>query len=393
MSDETKQPNPSSDWFREALGEKSSTPSPTEELDLLAAENTPPSDAEPASPEPSPPPENMTVTMIRFDGDPGTSTSSFDPIPVVPPREPDPEPTAVMPVRKPKPIPPPPPVEDTELAKPLRSKRKFRWPVVVVLGIAIVAVGVAAAWLPRAVNQEATAVRQSYYNAAAGVRNYLPTAQTGLDAITNPASEPSDVAGAVAIVTQLDSVSLALEQVTGQPLPSVLPLVPSGPIDRLKPLRDRGAILGSAASLQARRLANAYVYRTSAPVLLDPGPLPPVADTQQVNDISVRLASSLAADAAVIADLPDDPSFDALMTLIREQHDRYGNWQNEYLSALTSEDADSATTLLNELAGMKSELASANQSALLAFRSEADIAIVDLAGELEAYMADLTRTP
>lgn len=391
MSDDTKQPNQSSDWFREAIGDKPTTPSPTEELDLLAAENAPPPEPKPETPQPAP--TAATVTLIRFDGDPGTSTSSFDPIPVIPDTQSEPEATAVMPAPKArtKPTPPPPPVQDEALAKPLRSRRTFRWPVVAVLGLAIVAIGVAAAWLPRAAKQEAMAVRQAYYDAAADVRNYLPTAQTGLDAITNPASEPSDVSGAVAIVTQLDSVSLALEQVTAQPLPSVLPLVPSGPIDALGPLQDRGSILGAASSLQARRMANAYVYRTSTPILLDPGSLPPVADTQQINEISVRLASSLAADAAVIADLPDDPSFESLKTLIRDQHQRYGAWQNEYLDALTGEDADAANALLNELDAMTSELNASTQSALLAFRSETDIAIVDLAGELEAYMADLTR--
>jgi len=167
--------------------------------------------------------------------------------------------------------------------------------------------------------------------------------------------------------------------------------VPSGPIDELEPLKDTGAILGAASSDLSRRLGNAYVYRTSIPLLLNTGSLPIAATTSEVNEISVTLASSLATDAGIVADLPDDTAFAEVKTAASATLARAAAWQDEYLDALTSEDADTAAALVGEMTEMRISLQSLTADALVAFRAEADITIVNLAGDLDAYLVAVSN--
>ena len=385
-------------WFLEAVGAKEKAPTSIEAVERLESENVERlSETRHAAVSPEAP--NAPDTAVAFDGDPGTSTSSFHPVPAPPPPPDLEHPTASDDTHAstdPRESDAShddggPPTPDAALAGALRSRRNFRWPIVVVLVLAIGAVGLAAWWLPRSLEDEALAVRQSYYDAAVDLRNYLPTAQTGLDAVTNPASDPSAVSAAVPVIAELDTVSFALESVTAEPLPRVLPLIPSGAVDELEPLQIRGNVLGTAGSALAARIGNAYVYRTSVPSLLDAGSLPISATTQEVNEISVRLAGSLASDAGIIADLPDDPSFTATRTAAAAAVERYGPWQDAYLEALTAEDTEAAAALVDELTGIRSDLEAVLDTDLLAFRTDADRGIVDLARDLEAYLEALIR--
>jgi hypothetical protein len=395
-------------WFLEAVGAKPPTPLPSETVAELSRENTSAADeielAEDAkhsddvhSPEPGlavP----ATVSVMSFDGDPGTSTSSFDPIPVAPP-PPDLDDLSALGTditgeadAVPGAGPPQNETDDPQLSPALRSGRRFRWPVIVLFVAGVGLLAAAVFYLPRAVETEALTVRQSYYDAASGVRTYIPEAQLALDAITNPGSSQQEVSASVPMISELDSRAFALETATAEPLPDVLPLVPSAPIDELAPLQDRGAILGGASSALARGLGNAYIYRTSIPLLLDTGPLPAAATTQEVNEISVRLSASLASDAGIVADLPNDPNFTVVADAATVTVARYRTWQDEYLTALTGEDAEDAGALISEIETMRADLAAINESSLLAYRTDADGRLVTLAGELDAYMTAVTQT-
>ncbi len=378
-------------WFLEVVGVNPPLPTPSEAVAELTRENTVPDlPAIDAEVSPASAPGSVEVLLISFDGDPGTSLSSFDPIPVLP--SPPPEllgstiETELLHL---------PPItdgfDDTVLAPALRTKRRFRWSVILFLVFAIAVLGIGALWLPRATEQDALTVRQSYYDAALAVRTYLPTSQTALDAITNPGSTESEVGDSVPVITRLSSHATNLETVANAPLPTTLPLVPSGPIDALVPLRDRSAILASDSSEVARRLGHGYVYRTSIPQLLNTGDLPTSATTAVINELSLRLASSLADDAALIADLPTDSSFASVLNRATEALDRYGPWQDEYFAALTGEDPDSAGVLVSELDTLKTGLVDENERALLEFRTEMDARIISLADELEAHLDDLSR--
>ncbi len=376
-------------WFLEAVGAKKKTPTSIEAVTELQEENTRSQEAIAGPPEPAP---SIATT---FDGDPGTSTSSFAPVPVIP-RPPDlsAPPSAITVTEEPglsQGIRDESRTVDGHLPPVLRSRRNFRWPVVIAIVIVMAGVGVAALWLPRSVERQAAGIRQGYYDAASALRSYLPTAQDALDTVTNPETDEAAVSGSVPLIAEFASWALDLQSVTAEALPSVLPLVPSGPVDDLAPLRFTGALLGASGSDLAGRLGDAYVYRTTMPLLLETGTLPVNATTQELNDVSVRLASSLAEDSGAVADLPEDPALDAVALLARTSLARYADWQDEYLAALASGDTAAAETLVTELEMLRSDLDRATEDALLVVRTEVDSGIVNLAGDLEVYMEDLSR--
>lgn len=183
-----------------------------------------------------------------------------------------------------------------------------------------------------------------------------------------------------------------MEATAAEPLPSVLPLVPKGAIDALKPLQQQTALLGAEGTGLASRLGNAYIYHTTIPDLMDTGNLPTSASTETINTISVTLATSLSKDATAVAELPTDDTFNVVREEAVTSHTRYASWQTEYLSALTSENTELALDLVTELDEMRTRLNATNASALGEFRTEVDTWIVTYAGQLEAHMTELTQS-
>jgi len=280
---------------------------------------------------------------------------------------------------------------DAALPRPLRSKRSFRWPIVTVLVLAIVVVAAAVIWLPRATRAEALSVRQSYYDATSAVRNHLPSAQTALDAITDLESSTDALSAAIPIIATLDSLAFDMEAVAIEPLPSVLPLVPKGAIDALKPVQQQTTLLGAEGAKVASRLGYGYIYRTTIPSLMNTGNLPTSASTDTINTLSVTLSTSLSQDATSVATLPDDATFADVQQQALDAHTRYTQWQSEYLSALTSQNTEAALTLVRELDDLRAGLNAANAAALGVFRTELDTEIVTYASQLESHMAVLTQ--
>ena len=413
-------------WFLEAVGANPPAPTGSEAIDELTRENdvlpppepegaVPPQteeiggDTEPSdhsgesSPPPEPPPSATTqmvqttqVTLSAFDGSPGTTNAAYAPTP-----------SQKMPIAAALPVRPLSPEQltqapdadaptevasvDPDLSRPLRSRRSFRWPVIAVLVLLIIAVGVAAIFLPRAIDAEALAVRQTYYDATSDVRSYVPEAQVALDAVTDESSDVAELSSAIPRIAELDSRAFAMQEAAAESLPSTLPLVPAAAIDALVPLQDTTAALGDDGSDLAHRLGNAYIYRVSIPGLMQTGNLPTAATTETINEISGTLASSLADDAAAIAQLPDDPIFVDVQSLAQDSHKRYAVWQLEYLDALANEDRASAEALVEEIIATKAALALANTEALTRFRAEFDSSIVVYASDLEVHMHNLSQ--
>lgn len=360
----------------------------------------------PAEPEPSKAPSaaaaaatmrTTQITFSSFDGDPGTANVTY----AKPKRTSAPIPSVHPPLPPPPPVATPaaalavaaePTVVDEQLAPQVRTKRSFRWPAVIAVAVVVGAIALAAFWLPRATASEALAVRQSYYDATTAVRNQLPAAQSALDAITDPNSSSDSLLGAVPTISQLNTLAFNMQEAAAEPLPTVLPLLPSDDVDALVPLRDQTALLGAEGTDLASDLGTGYIYRVSVPELLNPGNLPIAADTQTINTISITLNASLTADAAIIAELPDEEAFADVYALARSTHERYDVWQNEYLAALTGEDSNAAQVLVDELTAMRTSLLDANSAALAQFRTDTDVHIVTYAGDLEVHMANLTSS-
>ena len=355
------------------------------------------------------------ITFSSFDGNPGTANATFAaPLPGqafagAPKARPATAPTMPMTVPTPRsaepttpittaaaPVPqhPPtsPPTVDPQLSDKVKTNRSFRWPVLGVLVLLVIIVAIAAFWLPRATEAEALTVRQDFYDSTSAVRNHLPLSQSALDSITNPASGTDQLADAIPAIARLDTLAFAMQEAASEPLPSVFPLVPKGAIDDLVPLQERTLLLGKDGSDLAKHLGNGYIYRVSIPALMAPGNLPASAQTETISTLSITLAASLADDASVVAELPEDPTFESVRNQAIASHQLYGTWQNQYLAALTGEDPQRAQELIDEFEDMRAALNATNGEALATFRVEADQRIVSYAVDLETHMTLLTQS-
>lgn len=258
-----------------------------------------------------------------------------------------------------------------------------RW---VAAGLAV-AVLAAIGWLvyslPRGVQQDADELAASYRDSLTALRNELPTTQSALQILTDPASSENEVAAVVPAIGDLNTRATVVVAQATTPLPETLPLVPTTPLDELEPTRSSMLILGAEAEGISGRLATTFAYRAAAPVLFDTPQLSIEADSATIDQLSVDLAESLAETARLISELPPDPTFTPTRELATSASERYATWQLEYLDALREGDAERAAGLVTELTTTKAAIAAELERALDAVETEVAPQIVAIATEAE----------
>jgi hypothetical protein len=373
-------------WFLEAVGAVPTGPTPSETVAALEKDNTL-TDLRPTMA-----PAGQVVVYSFFDGDTGTSTSAFEP----PARLPDVDSNGFLvdetgEVMVDSRTPEPESEGDTELSPVLRTRRPFRWPVLVIGLFVVAALAAAVVWLPEATRRGAVVVKQSYADASLALRLELPSGQAALDTVTDPSTDTDELSAAVPAISQLDSVAHALSVVAAEPVPRQLPVIRVEEVAGLEALQDSALINAAQGSDIARRLGHTYVYRTTIPQLLTTGDLPTSADVQTINTLSVSLASSLVDDSNALGDLPTTEAAADLNDAAHAAVERFALWQDEYLSALVEGDEAVATSLIAELDDIRLGLNSTLVEALGIARIEIDQRIVELAESLESYLEILTR--
>jgi hypothetical protein len=373
-------------WFLEAVGAVPTGPTPSETVAALEKDNTL-TDLRPTMA-----PAGQVVVFSFFDGDTGTSTSAFEP----PARLPDVDSNGFLvdetgEVMVDSRTPEPESEEDTELSPVLRTRRPFRWPVLVIGLFVVAALAAAVVWLPEATRRGAVVVKQSYADASLALRLELPSGQAALDTVTDPSTDTDELSAAVPAISQLDSVAHALSVVAAEPVPRQLPVIRVEEVAGLEALQDSALINAAQGSDIARRLGHTYVYRTTIPQLLTTGDLPTSADVQTINTLSVSLASSLVDDSNALGDLPTTEAAADLNDAAHAAVERFALWQDEYLSALVEGNEAAATSLIAELDDIRLGLNSTLVEALGIARIEIDQRIVELAESLESYLEILTR--
>jgi hypothetical protein len=393
-------------WFLEAVGAKKPAPSPIESIAELERENTlvdlPAVSLSPGNsvvesgetPEPSASiaakSDVDVIEMTSFDGDPGTSLSTFDPVPDLPPMPSNVVAAIAVKAADESDVLSE-TVDESNLSAPLKTRRPFRWSAFGLVLAVIAAIVLGIVWLPKAANSAADATRTSYYDASLTVREFLPTAQASLDIATNPSSTDAALGTVIPVVSELTSSAGNLAAVAAEPLPTVLPFLSVEAVDELPPLQNRSTILASDASEVARQIGHAYVYRTSIADLLVIGDLPVVAGTEEINALSVVLATSLAENAALIADLPANDIFDDIAASATEAVGAYAQWQEDYLKALAEGDAAAAQALIDDYVAVRTALLAETAQALASFRETLDDRIVSLSAEFDEHLANLSR--
>lgn len=112
---------------------------------------------------------------------------------------------------------------------------------------------------------------------------------------------------------------------------------------------------------------------------------------QTINALSVSLASSLVHGSAALSDLSTAQATANVNNLAHASVERYALWQDEYLIALAEGDEKVAVQLIAELDDLRSGLAADLEIAMATMRVEIDVQIVELAGDLETYLEEITR--
>lgn len=369
-------------WFLEAVGAIPPPLKPSETVAALEHDNIA-SDPSPATA----PIDDDGSSSSSFNGGTATSTSAFE------------SPTSVLTAELAdtsgmEAIDPSlsiEPHDDTQLSPVLRTRRQFRWPVLVFV-VALVAVGATAVfWMPAALKQDAAGVKTSYANASIALRQQLAPGQAALDAITDPSSTPQELSASVPVISQLDSAAHRLGVAASEPLPRQLPFYSVPEVVELGTLQDAAQINAAQGSDVARQIGYTYVYRTTIPQLLQTGELPTSADVQTINALSVSLASSLVEDSAALGDLPTPEFASDLNDAAHAAIERYASWQDEYLTALADGDESATRALIDELDEIRFGLDSMLIDALGVARVEVDLQIVELAVSLDSFLEDLTR--
>ena len=280
--------------------------------------------------------------------------------------------------------------EPADLDRSVRSRRPFRWTVVIAAIVIGGALAAAAILLPQAAERDANALARSYRASLTALRNTLPDTQTALGDLTDPSTTSEQVDAVVPAAAELSGRSADASSLGTDPLPRTLPFL-GGPMRGLGPTRGSLVVIGAEGSEIAVRLGRGYVYRTATPALLNTPPLPTQAEGLEIDKLSAELAEALAKTSALVADLPTDAAFTAAKVEAEAASQAFGSWQLAYLTALRDGDASAAATLVADLENQRLMLVAATNQGLLVLRSDLDGRILAVATETEAALANLPR--
>ncbi len=273
-----------------------------------------------------------------------------------------------------------PPAESGWSTEPIvEPKRRFRiWTMIVwvtVLGL-VVAGGAYAYSQPERV---AANTQAEYTAALVDLHNEMRTAQSVLDTVTGSDSTPDDLANAYVPLGAFDIKAGAVRDVALAPLPAAWPLVPTGPIDDLAPLRAEIGLIATAADDLSNRLETTLEYRSSLAAVISLPDLPTAADAGAINTLSVELASFLADTTTVANGLPIDPSFSDHRDLLRAWLGDLAELQVTYLDALRNGDQTTAASAVNAIHEGQRAVEVSLLETLNTVRSALDTLILDTA--------------
>jgi hypothetical protein len=273
------------------------------------------------------------------------------------------------------------------LAKQVRSRRNFRWTVVAALVVVVVGFVAAVLFLPIIVENSANDEVDDYQAVLASLRETLPETQQALATATDPLTSASSLFSLAADMTRVEAASRAVVTRANRALPDSPPLLPRSALEDLIPSRERMLVLGADGMAIHDRLSAAIAYRITIDAILLYPSLPVRADPSQINGLSVALAETLADSAAILADLPLEPSFESHRVSAEAAVQTFGDWQIEYLDALRNNDAGTTAALIAQAQQARIDLFDDIFPALAATRSDIDAQII----ALDAAILDTAR--
>lgn len=238
------------------------------------------------------------------------------------------------------------------------ARRSFRWSILVaaaVLGaLALVAVQVLVT-----VPQHRADTRRAEY------REALTAFEPALTALA-AAPAPSDPEALRAFA----DATAGFAEVVRADLPTVIPLLPIGPIEELRPARSEMLAVVDAAEGLLTDLAAATRYREAAASILVLPLLPTSAPETLIDPAARAIADMQSATERGYAALDDDPAFAGYRDRVAAAIDALPAWADAYLLSLRRGDAAETATAIAQFQA---------QIALATAELEAAVADVDAA--------------
>src|SRR3990172_1407773 len=232
------------------------------------------------------------------------------------------------------------------------GRRSFRWSILVAAGVLGALALVAVQILVTVPQQKADARRVVYREALDAFDPALP-ALAAAPAPSDPAALGAfaDAAARFAAVVRAD-------------LPTVIPLLPIGPIEELRPARSEMLAVVDAAESLLTDLAAAPRYREAAATILALPLLPTPAPETLIDPAERAIADMQSATERGYAALDDDPAFAGYRDRVAAAIDALPAWADAYLLALRRGDAAETASLITAFQAQVSLAATELESAV-----------------------------
>ena len=257
------------------------------------------------------------------------------------------------------------------LDRAVGGRRSFRWSILVAAGV-LGALALVAVQILVTVPQQKADARRVVYREALDAFEPALTALAAAPAPSDPAALGAfaDAAARFAAVVRAD-------------LPTVIPLLPIGPIEELRPARSEMLAVVDAAESLLTDLAAATRYREAAATILALPLLPTSAPETLIDPAARAIADMQSATERGYAALDDDPAFAGYRDRVAAAIDALPAWADAYLLALRRGDAEETASLIADFQAQVSLGATELESAVADVDAAARTTITEMQQRLD----------
>lgn len=270
----------------------------------------------------------------------------------------------------------------TELNAKASSKRRVRWPVVVIAILIGVAAGFALWWLPQASAQRASNHADLITDSLTGLYADLGDLQGSLAVATEPTSNVPDLGTIGLGLSSVSDSAARLLDIANEPVPKPLPLSPDDRFVDLDAFRLGLEPMAAEATALRSEVAEIADYRLALSNVMAVGELPLTADSSIIGEQTAALAKVLSESVAALNSMATDGPFADHRRVVDSEISEFAQWQDDYLGALRSDDPTKAGELVEQLQLIKGGLDAELVETLATLRADIDGRILDLAERL-----------
>lgn len=263
------------------------------------------------------------------------------------------------------------------MEKAIGARRSYRWSIILSAAALGAAALIGLQFLVK-VPQEKADARRLEYATAIGAFSDAVEALAG-------APTPSEPAALAEFRREVEEFVAVAEA----PLPSVLPLLPIGPIEDLRPGRAEMLAAADSANALLASLTGAAAYREAAAGLITVPLLPSEAPPELIDPAARAIADMQTIAEASLRSMDDDPAFAAFRERAVTAVESLPEWADRYLLALRRGDVEEAVAALADLQGRADLLSQELDTALVEMDAAATATLADIRQRLERAIIEL----